>query len=142
MSPCHECWKVRNGFGNSDNICQFQGFRKIRKVEASARLGILPFEACGFLDPYSDPTEEDKRIWQVNDFQIHPEMTPEVAKYVFKHASDEFCSMVHDEQQEIDLYQKDKNNKIIWKRLQPQGKEAASLMHIHNHSFKCGKLHL
>ena len=87
LSPCHECWKVRHGFGNSDNICQFQGFRKIRKVEASAKLGILPFEACGFLDPYSDPTEEDKRIWQVNDFQIHPEMTPEVAKYVFKHAS-------------------------------------------------------
>ena len=25
LSPCSECWKVMKGFGNSDNICQFQG---------------------------------------------------------------------------------------------------------------------
>ena len=87
-------------FIRSINVYFFlAGFRKIRKLEPSPKLGVLPFEPCGFLDPHIDPTEEDKRLWQVNDFQIHPEMTPETAKYVFKHASDEFCNMVFDELQ-------------------------------------------
>ena len=82
LSPCHECHKVKVGaFDAADGaICQFQGFRKIKKVKSTASLrAVMPFEACGFLDPYKDPTQEDKRLWSVNDYQIHPDLDEKTA---------------------------------------------------------------
>ena len=44
------------------SICQFEGFRKVRRITAG-QTKPFKFEADGFLDPFADPTEEDKILW-------------------------------------------------------------------------------
>ena len=62
LEPCHECWKVQKGCGNVGSICQFEGFRKVKRIpcDLSAPFG---FDANGFLDPFADPSESDKDLW-------------------------------------------------------------------------------
>ena len=48
--------------GTVGSICQFEGFRKVRRI-AAGQTKPFRFEADGFLDPFSDPTEEDKVLW-------------------------------------------------------------------------------
>ena len=31
LEPCHECWKVTKGQGQEGAICQFEGFRKVKR---------------------------------------------------------------------------------------------------------------
>ena len=62
LEPCHECWKVQRRVGNVGSICQFEGFRKVRRITASLTEPFR-FEADGFLDPFSDPSEQDRILW-------------------------------------------------------------------------------
>ena len=49
--------------GNVGSICQFEGFRKVRRMPTSQDNEPFRFVADGFLDPFSDPTEKDKILW-------------------------------------------------------------------------------
>ena len=62
LEPCHECWKVQRRVGNVGSICQFEGFRKVRRITASLTEPFR-FEADGFLDPFKDPSEQDRILW-------------------------------------------------------------------------------
>ena len=88
LEPCHECWKVKQRMGTVGSICQFEGFRKVRRI-AAGQTKPFRFEADGFLDPFSDPTEEDKVLWtkptkKGNNVELF-------LKYIFCLVKDSYC---------------------------------------------------
>ena len=126
LNDCHECWKIRNGISprSKGTVCQFAGFRKIRKVQTNFQ-GVSDFEEAGFLDPYKDPTNIDRCLWTATEEHLHQDMTEEIAEFVLRKAGDEFCNMIYDENCVIKEFVQDrrkngKNPAVIWKRLQPQ----------------------
>jgi hypothetical protein len=51
LPHCHECQKFANGSGNEYAVCQFEGFRKIKKKTAhSTHDSLVTFVPAGFLD--------------------------------------------------------------------------------------------
>ena len=126
LNDCHECWKIRNGISprSKGTVCQFAGFRKIRKVQTNFQ-GVSDFEEAGFLDPYKDPTNVDRCLWTATEEHLHQDMTEEIAEFVLRKAGDQFCNMIYDENCVIKEFVQDrrkngKNPAVIWKRLQPQ----------------------
>ena len=51
LEPCYECWKVKKKMGTVGSICQFEGFRKVRRI-AAGQSKLFEFETVGFMDPY------------------------------------------------------------------------------------------
>lgn len=65
LSRCHECWTAEQQTAKMtdySHICQFSGFRKIKRLPASDK-DLMPFMADGFLDPWTDPTDVDRNLW-------------------------------------------------------------------------------
>lgn len=62
LEYCHECTKRKLHQAEKHSICQFEGFRKIKRIPSDNNTPYA-FEANGFLDPFSDPTETDKKLW-------------------------------------------------------------------------------
>ena len=52
LSSCHECYRFLHGRGNDFAVCQFEGFRKIRKkVAKPLEHALVSFSEVSFLDP-------------------------------------------------------------------------------------------
>ena len=151
LNYCHECWKIHNGIAPQvkGTVCQFAGFRKIRKIRKNYQ-EISEFESAGFLDPFKDPSEADCSLWETSDEHLHPEITVDIAKFILKEAGDEFCNMIHDEENVIQEFLQErsklgKNPSVLWKRLQPQVREmcdvcSTSLFNVHWTCTTCGCL--
>ena len=151
LTYCHECWKIHNGIAPQvkGTVCQFAGFRKIRKIRKTYQ-EISEFESAGFLDPFKDPTEADCSLWETSDEHLHPDITVDIAKFILKEAGDEFCNMIYDEESAIQEFIQErsklgKNPSILWKRLQPQVREmcdvcSTSLFNVHWTCTTCGCL--
>ena len=58
MEPCPECYKVKHQVGNVGTVCQFEGFRKVRRISASLTEPFR-FEAVEKLDSSSKLTRSE-----------------------------------------------------------------------------------
>ncbi len=141
LEPCHECWKVKMKRGNVGSICQFEGFRKVKRIMAGAKTPFA-FEANGFLDPFSDPSDADRKVW------ITPTkkgLDKDFAKFIISQAGADFCHLAN---AELDLIAKYKTKLqdekcVIWKRLQYKVREmcdvcSTSLFNAHFTCTECG----
>ena len=149
LNDCHECWKIRNGVSPRVKgiVCQFAGFRKIRKVQTNFQQ-MSEFEEAGFLDPYKDPSNTDRSLWTATEEHLDKKMTVDIAEFVVREAGDELCNMLFDEECVIKEFMQDrrrqgKNASILWKRLQPHVREmcdvcSTSLFNIHWTCTSCG----
>ena len=151
LNYCHECWKIHKGITPQvkGTVCQFAGFRKIKKIRKNYQ-ELSEFESAGFLDPFKDPTESDCSLWEVSEDHLHPNVDIDIAKFILEQAGDEFCNMIHDEENVIQEFVQErrklgKNSNILWKRLQPQVREmcdvcSTSLFNVHWTCTTCGCL--
>ena len=151
LNHCHECWKIHNGITPQvkGTVCQFAGFRKIRKTRKNYQ-ELSEFEEAGFLDPFKDPSDADCSLWKISEEHLHPNITVDIAKFVLQEAGDEFCNMIYDEENVIKEFIQErrkvgKSPSVLWKRLQPQVREmcdvcSTSLFNIHWTCTTCGCL--
>ena len=97
LEHCHECWRVRIGEGSVGSVCQFEGFRKVKRVPPTDLRHQFAFEASGFLDPFKDPKPEDKELWTVptKDVELND------AKMILLRAGDQFCNLAKSELDKI-----------------------------------------
>ena len=137
LEHCHECWKVRIGQGTIGSICQFEGFRKVKRVPTDWKHPFA-FEASGFLDPFKDPNPKDLDLWTLPTKDI----AVKDAKTILLRAGDQFCNLAKEELDKIEAYKKNGQN-AIWKRLQYKVREmcdvcSTSLFNAHFTCTECG----
>ena len=102
LEHCHECWKVRIGQGNIGSICQFEGFRKVKRIPTDLN-NPFGFEASGFLDPFRDPFPKDIELWKK---PTKEEVDLNDAKMILLRAGDEFCNLAKTELDMIEEHKK------------------------------------
>ena len=102
LEHCHECWKVRIGQGNIGSICQFEGFRKVKRIPTDLN-NPFGFEASGFLDPFTDPNAKDVELWKK---PTKEEVDLNDAKMILLRAGDEFCNLAKAELDMIEEHKK------------------------------------
>ena len=119
----------------------FEGFRKVRRI-AAGESKLFRFEAVGFLDPFLDPSEQDKVLWTM---PTKKDVDVEKAKMILLRAGGEFCNLAKVELDLIAEYKQKLGNwaNPIWKRLQPQVREmcdvcSTSLFNAHFTCTECG----
>merc|ERR1719225_78171 len=139
LEPCHECWKVKQQIGTVGSVCQFEGFRKIKRIPSGLD-DPFRFEAYGFLDPYSDPSEQDRALWTS---PTKKDLDVDTAKMILLRAGGEFCNLAKTELDMVANYKKNVSGSVIWKRLQPQVREmcdvcSTSLFNAHFTCDQCG----
>ena len=137
LEHCHECWKVRIGQGTIGSICQFEGFRKVKRVPTDWKHPFA-FESVGFLDPFKDPIPKDLELWTLPTKEIDVKD----AKTILLRAGDQFCNLAKEELDKIEEYKK-KGQHPIWKRLQYKVREmcdvcSTSLFNAHFTCTECG----
>ena len=137
LEPCYECWKVKKKMGTVGSICQFEGFRKVRRIAAGLSKQ-FEFETVGFMDPFLDPTSQDKILWTI---PIKKDVKVEEAKLILLRAGGEFCNLAKIELDLMAEYKKKLGNSLnpIWKRLQPNTREMCDVCNtsIFNAHFTC-----
>lgn len=69
LSSCHECYRFLRGRGNDFAICQFEGFRKIRKkVAKPLENALISFCEVTFLDPVQVRNAFSVSVFWATDF--------------------------------------------------------------------------
>ena len=91
----------------------YVGFRKVKRVKCAYNIA-FKFDACGFLDPYTDCSESDKELWTKS--KENTKLDKENAKIILLRAGDEFCNMAKTENDLITKYKTEIGASVIWKR--------------------------
>ncbi|CAD6991782.1 unnamed protein product [Ceratitis capitata] len=134
---CREC-RRRNLQGGSDVYCRFYEFRRLQYNEAGELL------VAGFPNPYTDPTPDDLRIWQPDEYSVPTAgwMDIQVARYILLHAGDQFCYLWQQEAEALRLHE-NPNTVIAWKKVVQGLREICdvcdtTLFNFHWTCEKCG----
>ena len=80
MEPCHECLKVKQNQRNDGSICQFEGFRKVKRIRSDFQTPFA-FEGASYLDP----SEADLNNWTTKEeIQIDEEVDVKMVMFECK----------------------------------------------------------
>ncbi|XP_054261083.1 lysine-specific demethylase 3A-like [Macrosteles quadrilineatus] len=115
LRRCRECSLSLNNATKgsqprSENVlCRFEAFRKLRY---SAK-GFL--STAGFLDPHSDPTQDDLALWQPLLNKPYPQLDMKSAKYILDNVGSQFLDLCKQEKEAVSLHMS-QEKVVAWKR--------------------------
>lgn len=142
VPKCRECRRrnvERQTANNDDVYCRFYEFRRLQYNENGELI------VSGFLNPYTEPTQEDLNIWQPDE-STEPTagfMDIQVCRYILLHAGDQFCYLWRQEAEALKLHENHQNNTIAWKKIVKGIREICdvcdtTLFNFHWTCDKCG----
>ncbi|KAF4531465.1 hypothetical protein B566_EDAN004236, partial [Ephemera danica] len=98
LAKCRECRLTQNQRNKNmmNNIfCRFYYFRRLRYTKNGQ------LATAGFSDPFTDASEDDVRLWMPD--VVPTDLEPEMARFLLTQVGDQFCDLIQQEQEAIEV---------------------------------------